>query len=300
MSDARSRDRFLLPVLLPLGILVVLGVVLYGFSRILLSVTPLAATATALAVAAAVVVVSAVAAGRREVRAATVASMVGAVVGVAMLAGGAALLLAARPAEEGAEGPEVTIALAAEGIVFGTDVLRAPAEEPFALAFDNRDAGIQHNVEIFDDADYSGTPLWKGELVTGPAQVTYEVPALEAGTYWFNCVVHPTMVGTLEVEEGAGEAVAGPTVVAMGLAFDTTSIALAADTATIVTLDNQDAGIPHNIAVYPDASLGDPIFRGELVTGPVEEEYALPPLPAGTYYFHCDVHPTMAGEVVVT
>ncbi|MFM7718795.1 MAG: cupredoxin domain-containing protein [Actinomycetota bacterium] len=299
MSGRPTRDRLLLPVLLPLGILVVLGVALVGFAQVLLAVTPLAATATALAVAASVVVVSAVAAGRREIRAATVASMVGAVAGVAMLAGGAALLLAARPAEEGGEGERITIALAAENILFGTDALDAPAGVPFAIAFDNRDAGIPHNVEIFDNAEYAGEPLWKGELVTGPMEVVYDVPALAAGSYWFNCVVHPTMVGTLEATEGGGEAAEGPTVVADMLAFDTTTIALAADTPTVIVLDNREAGIPHNISIY-DAAGGDPLYRGELVTGPVEVEYALPPLPAGTYVFRCDVHPTMAGEVVVT
>jgi plastocyanin len=38
------------------------------------------------------------------------------------------------------------------------------------------------------------------ELVTGPATVTYEIPALAAGTYTFNCFVHPAlMTGTLTV-----------------------------------------------------------------------------------------------------
>ena len=38
------RDRLVLPLLLPIGILVVIVGVLYGLSRILLSLTPTAAT----------------------------------------------------------------------------------------------------------------------------------------------------------------------------------------------------------------------------------------------------------------
>ncbi len=34
------------------------------------------------------------------------------------------------------------------------------------------------------------------------------------------------------------------------------------------------------------------------MTGPATAEYAVPPLPAGEYYFQCDVHPTMNGTVV--
>jgi plastocyanin len=300
VSERPMRDRFLLPVLLPLGLLVVLALAMVGFAQILLSVTHTAATLVALVVAAAVVVVAAVAAGRPQIRTSTVASMVGAVAGVAMLAGGAALLLAAKGVEEAPEGPAVTIALAAQGIAFTTDALRAPADEPFAIAFDNQDVGVQHNVEIFEAEDFSGEPVFAGELVTGPAEVTYDVPALPAATYYFNCVVHPTMVGEIEVAAGGGAAAEGPTLVAMGLAFDVDRIDLAAETATIVTMDNQDAGVPHNISIYTDESLSEQLFKGELVTGPTVVDYTIPPLAAGSYYFHCDVHPTMAGEVRVT
>jgi len=45
------RDRFVMPIVLPIAIIVILALVLYGFSRILLSITPEAATATAVVVA---------------------------------------------------------------------------------------------------------------------------------------------------------------------------------------------------------------------------------------------------------
>jgi plastocyanin len=41
------------------------------------------------------------------------------------------------------------------------------------------------------------------------------------------------------------------------------------------------------------------LFRGDLVTGATTATYDIPALPAGTYYFQCDVHPTMNGTVVV-
>ena len=85
---------------------------------------------------------------------------------------------------------------------------------------------------------------------------------------------------------------------ASGLAFDTGSISLPTDGATL-TFDNQDAGVQHNIAIYTDDTLATNLFRGELVTGPGTFDYSIPPIDAGEYYFHCDVHPSMNGSVTV-
>jgi len=91
---------------------------------------------------------------------------------------------------------------------------------------------------------------------------------------------------------GGGEAGSSVTVVAENIAFDTSSISLAADVETTITLDNRDAGIQHNIAIYTDSSLSEELFNGELVTGPTTVDYTIPPLPAGEYYFVCIVHRT--------
>ena len=104
-----TRDRVVLPILLPIVMLLVIAAVLFGFSRILLSLTKDAATAIALIVALSIVVVAAVVASRSAVRASSLASMLGAIAGVAMLAGGIALIaVGARGGKEGGGGPAVT------------------------------------------------------------------------------------------------------------------------------------------------------------------------------------------------
>jgi len=79
--------------------------------------------------------------------------------------------------------------------------IAAPADAPFTLHFVNDDAGIPHNVQIFEGTDTTGTVVFApegNELINGVAATDYEVPALPGGTYTFNCLAHPTtMVGTL-------------------------------------------------------------------------------------------------------
>ncbi len=299
-----TRDRLVLPILLPVGIVVIMVGVLWGFSRILLSASHDAATVTALAVAIAIVVAGSVLGSRQIVRLSSLGGMVGVVAGVAMLAGGVAVASLGTEGEGGGGEAGTSLEIVAVNLAFQPTSITVPAGKPFQIVFTNQDAGVQHNVQIFGNPDFSGTPLFSGDLVTGPGKVTYDVPALDAGTYAFNCVVHPSMTGTMEAAEsggGGGGGGGGPsvTVTAQNVAFDTDTISLPADTASTIVFHNRDAGIQHNIAIFEDDTMATVLFRGELVTGPGTADYRIPPLPAGEYYFHCDVHPNMNGTVVV-
>jgi plastocyanin len=111
---------------------------------------------------------------------------------------------------EGLPVPLGSVEVAAQGLKFDASTLSAPASQPFTLVFHNDDAGVPHNVAIYRDSSASQV-LFKGELVTGPTTVTYDVPAVPVGTYFFRCDVHPQMNGSLVVE-----AVAAPTPSASG------------------------------------------------------------------------------------
>jgi len=90
-------------------------------------------------------------------------------------------------------------------------------------------------------------------------------------------------------------------VVALGIAFtpDTSCIQVAPGTPFTIHFDNQDAA-QHNIAIFPSADdLTTVLFRGDLVTGPDQADYSVDALDKGEYFFHCDVHATMTGQVVV-
>ena len=91
----------------------------------------------------------------------------------------------------GGPGSPGGLALTAEGIKFNVSTLAAPADKPFTITFDNKDVGTPHDVDITDG---SGAKLFEGEVFSGPAVKTYDVPALKAGTYKFLCSIHPALM----------------------------------------------------------------------------------------------------------
>lgn len=102
----------------------------------------------------------------------------------------------AAPSEAASGGAGGTVQVSALGVQFEQQAITAPANTAFTIHFDNKDGSVPHNVEI---KDASNMEMFKGDTVTGPAQVDYQVPALAAGAYTFNCTVHPAMTGTLTV-----------------------------------------------------------------------------------------------------
>jgi plastocyanin len=302
VSTGPHRESLLLPIVIPLGALAVIGAVLFGFSRILLGISHTSATVTACVVAVTIMVAAAIVAGQRRVGPAAIGSMLGVVAGVALMTGSLAFLIVGPQKEEV---PPAVVTLAAgpkassEG--FEQTSLAVPADRPIDLEFDNEETGVQHDVAIFREDPAKSPdqkPLFDGALTTGPSKTTYKVAPLPEGSYFFHCEVHPaTMKGTISAT--AGGAAPGPTVVAKNLSFDTKEIDLPAQTPTALTLDNQDQGVTHNIHIFTDESMASSLFDGKDVVGPSKETYTVPPLDAGTYYFHCDTHPTMNGAVKV-
>jgi cytochrome c oxidase subunit 2 len=91
-----------------------------------------------------------------------------------------------------------TLAVTAFNVAFDPTTLQAPADTPFRIDFDNKDASVPHNIAVHEGGP-TGPEVWKGEIIPGPAKKTYDVPPLKAGAYAFVCSVHPNMTGTLTV-----------------------------------------------------------------------------------------------------
>ena len=104
-------------------------------------------------------------------------------------------------------------------------------------------------------------------------------------------------------ENGAGPptpSAPGETViqlVAEGILFDQRALTAAANAPVTVQLDNRDVGVQHNFSLYTDRSANQNIFMGEIVVGPIVQNYSFDAPAPGSYFFRCDVHPdTMTGS----
>jgi plastocyanin len=105
--------------------------------------------------------------------------------------------------------------------------------------------------------------------------------------------------GTTTADGGSAPdpADADVTVTSADMAFDPGTITVAGGEGLTIALVNEDS-MPHNIAIYTDASKSEKLFEGEMVTdGTIV--YEVPALDAGEYFIDCSLHPNMTATLVV-
>jgi len=98
--------------------------------------------------------------------------------------------------------PEVPEITARTATSFETSTLVVPCCRDFELIFHNQHEGVPHDVAI--TAGEGGESLFDGEEITGIDEITYQVPALEEGDYYFLCTIHPNMNGTVQARPEGG------------------------------------------------------------------------------------------------
>jgi plastocyanin len=84
------------------------------------------------------------------------------------------------------------------------------------------------------------------------------------------------------------------------IAYKESCLAAPADTAFTIEFENRDSATGHNMEIFSDAAMTQSVFKGDIIIGVKTTTYNVSALPAGTYHFHCDVHPTMQGELDVS
>jgi plastocyanin len=308
------RDRILLPIGIPLGAAVLILVVVLTVSRVLLAVPQRVAVAVALMLALNILAVAAVVTLRPRLRSIDFAFLAG-VAAVPVLAGVFVAAGAVQVREPGEERnrppPPQQVPITAQDLAFNTKQLAFKAGSPVVIAFTSKDAQ-PHNVSIYRTTEDAGTQqnaLLKGATFTGPGTKRYQVaPPIPAGSYFFQCDVHPTtMNGTVTVE-AAPPGPAQPQqpvnvdISATGTAYDKAELSFPAGAPITITFNNKANALTHNVSIYANQAdadvLKNPLFKGDLFAGPATRKYRVKPLQPGTYVFHCDVHPAQMRGVV--
>jgi plastocyanin len=92
-------------------------------------------------------------------------------------------------------------------------------------------------------------------------------------------------------------------IVAQNTAFDPQCLVAPAKQPSTINFDDKDDAATigqHNIVITETGDIASKaLFTGKLVSGPDTVQYDVQALPAGTYGFHCQVHPVMTGTFAV-
>jgi plastocyanin len=197
------RIRLPLPIVIPLGALLLIAVVTIGFSQILLNSSKDAAVALAIVMAMNVLGAFAFVAlrpaeARRNWAELLLVVAYPIIIGIAIAAigiGEGEGATAEPPKQTAPAGTTTQVTVA--DVAFDVDTITLKAGEPTSLEFVNKDS-VQHDIHILDSA--GGKTLFQGDLVTA-GDTTYDIPALDKGEYYFQCDVHPdSMNGTVVVK----------------------------------------------------------------------------------------------------
>jgi plastocyanin len=88
-----------------------------------------------------------------------------------------------------------SITVEAVNLQFEPAIATMPSGRPLRLVLDNKDAGVPHDIHVFQgDTDY-GT----SSIVIGPGLTEVRFGPLTAARYSFQCTVHPDMKGEIIV-----------------------------------------------------------------------------------------------------
>jgi cytochrome c oxidase subunit 2 len=190
--------------------------------------------------------------------------------------------------------PDVIHAFYVPQFLFKRDVVPG-RENSFEFTIDEKDAGGTFHGQC---AELCGS---------GHNAMHFDVHAMDGAQFdtWLEQKIAEAAASPSPPPAPSGSAPPGQpgaaplTLAALNVAFDKTELTAPADTPFQIEFDNQDASIPHNVAIHEGSPTGPEVFRGEVFPGPAKKTYDVPPLAAGAYGFICSVHPNMAGTLTV-
>lgn len=202
-----SVDRFLVPLLLPIGVALAIAAIILLMSQILLVVPESIATSIALLVAILILLLCSMVANAPRISRSQIYTVIGVPLLVLIVAGSAAGIYrvnqtqqeAAAEAAKEANAPATSLGETTTDDKYSKTSFNVPAGQAITLTQTNDGSAI-HNWHVLDAKDDSGSTITT--QLTQPGQkstVTFTISA--PGTYHFQCDVHPTeMTGTITVQ----------------------------------------------------------------------------------------------------
>lgn len=195
----RVTLRLLVPIGLPVGMFLLTATIALSVSRILLAVPKNSSVLVAFVVAVSILGACSWVATRPRISSSAILALV--VLAVASMAGAGITGVAAgeRPfhPEHGEHEP---ILLHAKEVKYDLDKITVSAGEEVAVEFENEDAGVYHNMAVYEGDGPDAAPVFNGEGFAGAHHRTYTFKAPAPGAYVFVCDFHPNMKGTFVVE----------------------------------------------------------------------------------------------------
>jgi len=96
--------------------------------------------------------------------------------------------------------PVTAVTLIGKNIQWDLSQLFFQANKKITVTVDNQDQA-PHNFALFTDPNRQLGEIFKPKQDTQPGQkLDYSVQPLKAGTYYFECFIHPSMHGTVTVK----------------------------------------------------------------------------------------------------
>lgn len=177
---------------------------------------------------------------------------------------------------------------------------------PSTLEYDGIDpaTGLTTTLKGWRDPSFAPAPgstpvpnCWKDAFASPSAAPSAAASGAPAGSG----APSAAPAGSPAVSPAASGGATGTTleITASGVAFDKAELTAPAGVAFQIRFTNNDAGIPHNVAIHKDSPTGEIVWQGEIFNGVDTRTYDVPALPAGTYGFSCVVHPNMTGTLTV-
>ncbi|HEX7167138.1 MAG TPA: cupredoxin domain-containing protein [Acidimicrobiales bacterium] len=196
----RVNDRYVVPLGLPAVAILSVAVAAVSLSRIFLAVSKEAAPIIGSIIAFALLGAFYLLSKMEQIGRSVIATLAAVSTALVIGAGVAGALKGEREFHKAET--DGAVVLKADDLAFDTNDLQLPTQAKLAIRFENEDSE-PHNFSIYREK--GGEALFEGEIIKGGEHIDYELTTPEAGSYYFQCDVHPTMNGVVEVSEDASQ-----------------------------------------------------------------------------------------------